>query len=241
LGVAHFANSAPDPFSLPFVVEKRSRAFLAETEKLRVAYFTNSDPALFSFPGELELKTEPIELLNGEFRPITDTIGFFECHAKTAADAFYAWRDRTYSRDGRQLQITRIEGESLPKVLSTLLPLTSRTCRWLFIETKSDWCAYFSNGWRGTDPTGIAPLGGVGLSCRSSATHGIRTIANPSDPERVTARQSHVDLRQHPRPCRVQHEASHKLHSSKLGRAIARVPRRHAERSWRVSAGNRRG
>lgn len=113
------------------------------------------------------MKTEPVELLNGAFRPITDTTGFFECDAKAAADAFYAWRDRTYSRDGRQLQITRVEAESLPKVLSTLLPLTSRTCRWLFVETKSDWCAFFSNWWRGTDSTAIAPLGGVRLSCRS--------------------------------------------------------------------------
>lgn len=113
------------------------------------------------------MKTDEIELLNGDLRPITNTIGFFESDAKTAANAFLAWKDRTYSRDGRKMQIRRVEAQSLSELLRLLLPLTSRPCRWLFVETKSNWCAFLENWWRGTDPSAIAPLGGDRLRCRS--------------------------------------------------------------------------
>lgn len=113
------------------------------------------------------MKADEIELLNGKLRPITNTIGFFESDAKTAANAFLAWKDRTYSRDGRKMKIRRVEAQSLSELLRLLLPLTSRPCRWLFVETKSNWCAFLENWWRGTDPTTIAPLGGARLRCRS--------------------------------------------------------------------------
>ncbi|PNY34576.1 hypothetical protein C2E31_23015 [Rhodopirellula baltica] len=116
--------------------------------------------------GEFKLMIEQTELLGGVYRPITNTIGFLECRAETAAKAFFAWKDRTYSRDGRKLRMERRESASLEACLASLLPLTSRPSRWVFIETQSSWCAYIENRWRGTDPTPIAPLAGDRLNSR---------------------------------------------------------------------------
>lgn len=118
--------------------------------------------------------TEQAELLCGNYRPITGTIGFIESDAQKAAQAFFSWKDRTYSRDGRNLRIMRRESKSLETCFDTLLPLNTRTSRWVFIETKSNWCAYIENFWRGTDPTPIAPLAGLRLKCR-----GIRCTNSP--------------------------------------------------------------
>jgi hypothetical protein len=116
-------------------------------------------------------------LLDGQYRPMTDTICLLECSAKRAAEAFHEWRVRTYARDGRKLHIQPIQRPNLETALDELLPLVTRTNRWLFLDTTSEWCAYFANWWVGTDSTPVAPLAGKRCGCR-----GIRATSTPNIP-----------------------------------------------------------
>lgn len=116
-------------------------------------------------------------LLKGRYRPLTDTLGFLECTAKHAADAFHAWQERTYTREGRKLFIQSVQTSNLEAALEVLLPLATRPNQWLFLDTASQWCAYLENGWRGTDPTPIAPLAGRRCKCR-----GVRATSIPNIP-----------------------------------------------------------
>ncbi len=114
------------------------------------------------------MKEKPIEnqLLNGEYTPMTGTIGFIECAAEHTAEVFLKRLYRTYTRDGRTLKIHPFKAADLGQALEGLFPLVTRPNRWLFLNTNSCWTAYFENWWCGTDPTRIAPLGNR-CGCRS--------------------------------------------------------------------------
>ncbi len=116
-------------------------------------------------------------LLDGRYRPITGTIGLVECSAKCAAEAFHKWQCQFYNRDGRELHIQPFQTPNLETAFDALLPLVTRSNRWLFLDTTSAWCAYFENWRNGTDPTPIAPLAGKRCGCR-----GIRATSVPNIP-----------------------------------------------------------
>ncbi|MCD4823792.1 MAG: hypothetical protein K8S55_04245 [Phycisphaerae bacterium] len=116
-------------------------------------------------------------LLHGRYRPVTGTIGFLECPAKHAAKMFYKWRYRTYTRDGRELHIEPLRTPNMGTALDALLPLMTYSNRWLFLETTSQWCAFFGNRWQGTDSSPIGPLAGHRCGCR-----GVRATSVPNIP-----------------------------------------------------------
>jgi hypothetical protein len=116
-----------------------------------------------------------LQLLGGKYRPITNTLGFLECSAERAAQTFWEWRDKTYSRNGRILRIERVTTDGLAAMLELLLPLRTWEDRWLFIETNSAWCAFVENGFRGVDSGPMISLGRYRCKCRSIRATSIPT------------------------------------------------------------------
>lgn len=91
------------------------------------------------------------ELYEDRFAPITKEIGFLECDCAKAADEFARWIKRLNKR--ARVITTRVEGE-LADGLLKLLPLRTLPHRYLFVPTRSAWCGFFDNSWRGTDASG---------------------------------------------------------------------------------------
>jgi len=90
-------------------------------------------------------------IYHDQYAPITSEIGFLECDAKTAADAFQEWQLPIQSRRGVHLNRRDITGD-MPAAIQALLPLTSvEARRYLFLPTLSTWTAFLDSGWRGTD------------------------------------------------------------------------------------------
>jgi hypothetical protein len=103
-------------------------------------------------------------LLNERFAPTTSTFGFFEAPLDVIADAFDSWL--------REMpQFSSVEREALAgdlaSSLATLAPLARRGATKQLCVAHGDWTAFFSNGWRGTDPR--SSLGHLGrtLPCRT--------------------------------------------------------------------------
>lgn len=63
------------------------------------------------------------------------------------------------NRHGGVRLIRRELTSELPLKIETLLPLTSvEARRFLFVPTRSNWTAYFENGWRGNDASAVSYL-----------------------------------------------------------------------------------
>lgn len=93
-----------------------------------------------------------VELYEGRLSPLTSEIGFLQCDVEAAVKAFPLWQKCMQGPRGVEVEVSRASCESLDILLENLLPLTSvERRRMLFVSTRGSWCAYFDNGWRGTD------------------------------------------------------------------------------------------
>jgi hypothetical protein len=115
-----------------------------------------------------------IQLLDDLYAPITSQIGFLECDAKIAADAFQTWQLPIQAARGVGLATCEVTGD-FPAKIARLLPLTSvEARRFVFLPTTSNWTAYFDNGWRGTDAFSTVSYLATTIGCR-----GIRAVSVP--------------------------------------------------------------
>lgn len=126
----------------------------------------------------------PRQLLDDRYAPITSEIGFLECPALTAADAFQEWQRPIQSARGVRLNRHELVGD-FPTKLESLLPLTSHEARrFLFLPTKGGWTAYFDNGWRGTDVFST-----VSHLCTTIRCRGIRGVSVPHTVKKIGGRE----------------------------------------------------
>lgn len=116
----------------------------------------------------------PTQLYDDRYAPITTGIGFLECDAKMAADAFEEWQRPIQATRGVRLQRRELTGD-LPARLESLLPLTSHEARrFLFSPTSGKWTAYLDSGWRGTDAFSVVSYLAATIGCS-----GIRAVSVP--------------------------------------------------------------
>jgi len=114
----------------------------------------------------------PNQLLSDRYSPITSEIGFLECNAETAKDAYLNWMQPIQAERNIIVEGRNVGGDFVSKICS-LLPLTSiERRRSLFVPTKSDWTAYFDNGWQGTDAFTAVSYLSQEIGCR-----GIRAVS----------------------------------------------------------------
>jgi hypothetical protein len=101
-----------------------------------------------------------MELLNNEFFPITTCFGFLEADLETVIQADINGR---LSEGG--YTVSQRSG-SFPDLLRQLLPLTGSQMRDIWIQTSSQWTAYFDNCRIGGDPLGPICHGALDIGCR---------------------------------------------------------------------------
>jgi hypothetical protein len=92
-------------------------------------------------------------LLDDQYAPMTSEIGFLKCSAKLAAETHVSEaRARPHLAQSNQALHLNHGRASLPEMLDSLLPLTSvDSLRKIYVQTNSEWTAYFSNARRGAD------------------------------------------------------------------------------------------
>jgi hypothetical protein len=126
-----------------------------------------------------------IQIFDDRYAPITSEIGFLECDAKTAADAFQRWQEPIQAGRGVRLIRREVVGD-LPTRIENLLPLTSiEPRRFLFSPTDSKWTAYFDNEWRGADAFST-----VSYLCKTIGCRGIRGVFVPHSVKTVGGRET---------------------------------------------------
>ena len=124
----------------------------------------------------------PMQLFDDRYAPITSEIGFLECQANPAADAYVRWTEPIQSARGVRLHRDEIQGD-FPSRLGRLLPLTSvEHRRSLFLPTRSNWTAYFDNGWQGTDV-----FSAVSELCQKIGCRGVRAVSVPHTMRKTAA------------------------------------------------------
>jgi len=108
-------------------------------------------------------------LLENKFAPITFTCGFIEYPFAKLSQAFARWQNELDAKFGTQTELSRFRA-SLSDALLRLEPLTTPLDRYLWIETRSDWSAIFSNGLRVNE--WASPVSDVStvLKCRGLET-----------------------------------------------------------------------
>jgi hypothetical protein len=98
---------------------------------------------------------------------------FLEAPASRAVAAFVEWAAPHAVAQGRTLEVREVHG-NLETAFRSLEPLTSvENRRELFVPTRSQWTAYFDNGWQGTDPSAVKYL------CLKLRCRGMRVDAVP--------------------------------------------------------------
>jgi hypothetical protein len=123
------------------------------------------------------------DLLNGQFAPITSSIGLLRAPLDESVKAFTEWMGGVLTRYGQYLRTSSFEC-GFDQAMERLLPLaTVVPTRYILIKLGDEWTAFFDNGHRGTDPDGIlAVLSGTLL------TTGLRLTLVPntmtSDPSK---------------------------------------------------------
>src|SRR4051794_4836957 len=101
-----------------------------------------------------------MNLLNGQYAPITDAIGFLEADYQTVITADIGWRDSLGGYHGHSVS------GGLPYLFDGLLPLTGPLLRYVWVPTSSQWTAYFDNFVNGTDSFGPVSYLAQQLGCR---------------------------------------------------------------------------
>ena len=104
-----------------------------------------------------------MNLLDGRYAPITDSMGFLEADFAAVVAADRRWREAHGSYHGRPVQ------GPLPALLDSLLPLTGPLLRRLWVQTTGSWTAYFDNYVGGSDTFGPISYLSEKLECRGLA------------------------------------------------------------------------
>jgi hypothetical protein len=81
------------------------------------------------------------------WHPVTHDFGLIEASLSDVASAFTAWHQSI----GIEYVRKDIES-SLAEAFDSLLPLANSKMRRLFVQTRSNWVAFFQNGIQGSDP-----------------------------------------------------------------------------------------
>jgi hypothetical protein len=122
------------------------------------------------------------QLFDDRYAPITSEIGFLECGAKIAAEAYATWMRPIHAEISVAIETSEVHSDFVSKIRA-LLPLTSvQRRRTLFLPTQSRWTAYFDNGWRGTDS-----YSAVSYLCQTIGCQGIRAVSIPNTIRKTTA------------------------------------------------------
>jgi len=108
-------------------------------------------------------------LYDDKLAPITSTLGFLEVSMKSLVSEYEDWLERI----GKHPKRIHATG-TLEEVLLRLLPLTIVHERELFVSTRSNWTAYFDNGWQGS-----AASERVGHLYRLLQCRGVRAVCVP--------------------------------------------------------------
>lgn len=99
--------------------------------------------------------------------PLTSIIGFVESDCRTAAETFWERRRVGWQEWGNQVQLNPVVGD-LWTLLQQLLPLKQvQPSRFLFVPTRSRWCAYFDNYHLGADVFSSLYTVATTLGCRA--------------------------------------------------------------------------
>lgn len=104
-------------------------------------------------------------LYNDALAPITTEVGFLQCGVEKAASIFFNWHTKICYPLGQTVDTQNLIGPSLDILLKKLLPLTDLHLRFLFVPTKTNWTAYFDNGWRGADPASVTSYLAEEIGC----------------------------------------------------------------------------
>jgi hypothetical protein len=105
-------------------------------------------------------------LLDNIMTPITREVGFLESNCERVVEEFLSWLAPVQRKRGIKLG-TRYIHNGLISAFSELLPLTTvEARRFLFIQTSSQWTAYFDNGYLGTDVFSAVSYLAQQLNCR---------------------------------------------------------------------------
>jgi hypothetical protein len=99
-------------------------------------------------------------LLEDRYAPITKSMGFFESESDNVVKTFLTWKEEIKKGGNFIRKISmRIVNGGVEEALKSLMPLKMiGATRFLFIPTRHGWTAYFTNGYRGTDPSLIGYL-----------------------------------------------------------------------------------
>ena len=121
-------------------------------------------------------------LFEDKLYPITAEVGFFDSSLPVIADAFGEWQKKILRPSGMYLEKLDING-NLEEILLRLLPLTIPIhCRYVFIPTRNNWTAFFSNGRRGTDSAGPVHVLSKVINRRAVRVVAVKNSAlNPPD------------------------------------------------------------
>lgn len=114
-------------------------------------------------------------LLNGKFGVLTTSFGFVNASAKDASAAYLHWMNEVVLKQSTDhCEPSEIAG-TIEDALMSLFPLESNVpSRSLLVPTKSDWTAYFDNGYRGTDTNASMPV-----LARTLRTQTMRVVTCP--------------------------------------------------------------
>lgn len=97
--------------------------------------------------------------LEDQLRPITNTAGVMACEPATCSRAYVAWLEPVLAPLGSALEMQALDERDLDPLLRRLLPLVRvGMTRTLFVAGPPGWTVCFTNGWRGTDLSSIAPM-----------------------------------------------------------------------------------
>lgn len=123
-------------------------------------------------------------LLDDQLAPITSEYGFVEASVEKLARWFCEWQSTLMAPRGIAVHMRTAQG-SLRNALALLAPLTIvERKRFLFLETRSPWVAYFDNGARGTD-AGVLSHVALELHCRA-----VRLVSIPDTLGRSPRREA---------------------------------------------------
>ncbi|HEY1662829.1 MAG TPA: hypothetical protein VGI03_10460 [Verrucomicrobiae bacterium] len=97
-------------------------------------------------------------LLHGKFEPITASIGLIKAPLSITTEDFLRWGNEALFKYGQSKEKTPLRC-GLNAAFNNLLPLVQGSInRQLLLAIGSQWTAYFDNGWRGSDPDGVAAV-----------------------------------------------------------------------------------
>ncbi len=93
-------------------------------------------------------------LLKNKYTPLTDSLVFIDCSMEKIVEKFVEWQKKIFlsTTVPKSIVCSTINSSSLEQSLQSMsLVKEGQPNKFLFMETKSNWTAYFENGVDGTD------------------------------------------------------------------------------------------